>query len=165
MKNLFKKNKRIVVCLLISLGIGFMSCKDNMSSIEYNSLLTQKENLNSQIVEMDNQITQNKNEVNKLETKKSQLDKIAREAAAEAEKIAKIEAEKLAKIEAEEATRVSQENQVESQPYIVNNGGVWISQTGKKYHSNPNCSNMKTPTQVSLEDAQSLGLTPCKKCY
>lgn len=44
-------------------------------------------------------------------------------------------------------------------------GSVYIPKTGKKYHSNPNCSNMKNPTQTSLSDAKSRGYTACKKCY
>lgn len=42
---------------------------------------------------------------------------------------------------------------------------VWLSRTGTKYHSNPNCSNMKNPTQATLQQAQAQGRTPCKKCY
>lgn len=42
---------------------------------------------------------------------------------------------------------------------------VWISGSGKKYHSNPNCSNMKNPWQVTIGEAQAQGRTPCKKCY
>ena len=42
---------------------------------------------------------------------------------------------------------------------------VWIPKTGKKYHSNPNCSNMKDPSQVSIEPAKARGYTACKKCY
>lgn len=42
---------------------------------------------------------------------------------------------------------------------------VWIPRTGKKYHSNSNCSNMKQPRQVSISEAKSLGYEPCKKCY
>lgn len=42
---------------------------------------------------------------------------------------------------------------------------VWIPQTGSKYHSSSSCSNMKNPTQVTLERAIQLGYTPCKKCY
>lgn len=44
-------------------------------------------------------------------------------------------------------------------------GSVYIPKTGKKYHSNPNCSNMKNPTKTSLSDAKSRGYTACKKCY
>lgn len=42
---------------------------------------------------------------------------------------------------------------------------VWIPNTGSKYHSKASCSNMKNPSQVSIEDAQAMGYTPCKKCY
>lgn len=42
---------------------------------------------------------------------------------------------------------------------------VWISANGTKYHSNPNCSNMKNPSQVPLQDAINMGRTRCKKCY
>lgn len=42
---------------------------------------------------------------------------------------------------------------------------VWISGSGKKYHSNASCSGMKNPTKVSLSDAQAAGRTACSKCY
>ena len=42
---------------------------------------------------------------------------------------------------------------------------VWVSRTGKKYHSSPSCSNMKSPLKYSLEDAIAMGRTPCSKCY
>lgn len=42
---------------------------------------------------------------------------------------------------------------------------VYIPKTGKKYHSNPNCSNMKNPRQVSITEAKRRHYEPCKKCY
>lgn len=44
---------------------------------------------------------------------------------------------------------------------------VYIAGSGKgtKYHSNPNCSNMKNPVPISLDDAKASGYTACKKCY
>ena len=42
---------------------------------------------------------------------------------------------------------------------------VWITEKGKKYHSSPDCSNMKNPHKISLEDAIASGREPCKKCY
>lgn len=42
---------------------------------------------------------------------------------------------------------------------------VWIPQSGKKYHSKSNCSNMKNPAQVTLEEAIHQGYDPCKRCY
>lgn len=40
---------------------------------------------------------------------------------------------------------------------------VYITKTGKKYHTNPAC-NGATYYECSLEDAIAKGLTPCKKC-
>lgn len=42
---------------------------------------------------------------------------------------------------------------------------VWVSGTGKKYHSYSGCSNMKSPRQISLSEAKKQGYTPCKNCY
>ena len=42
---------------------------------------------------------------------------------------------------------------------------VWIPQSGSKYHSDPSCSNMRDPTQVTLEQAEAWDYGPCKKCY
>lgn len=41
---------------------------------------------------------------------------------------------------------------------------VWVSKTGKKYHSDSGCSGMKSPVQVSREEALRRGLAPCKRC-
>ena len=42
---------------------------------------------------------------------------------------------------------------------------VWVSSSGKKYHSDPDCSNMKNPSKITKEKAESTGRTPCSKCY
>lgn len=42
---------------------------------------------------------------------------------------------------------------------------VWIPRTGHKYHSNPYCSGMVNPSEVSLSQAQAWGYGACKKCY
>lgn len=47
----------------------------------------------------------------------------------------------------------------------ANGQTVYVSITGSKYHSNPNCSNMKNPSSMTMEEAQSKGLEACKKCY
>lgn len=46
-----------------------------------------------------------------------------------------------------------------------NSSTVWIPKTGSKYHNNPNCSNMKNPSQVTKSQAINRGYEPCKKCY
>lgn len=42
---------------------------------------------------------------------------------------------------------------------------VWIAGKGKKYHSRPGCSGMKSPIEIPLREAQGRGLSPCKRCY
>ena len=42
---------------------------------------------------------------------------------------------------------------------------VWIPATGSKYHSHASCSGMRSPRQVSVSQAISMGYSACKKCY
>ena len=42
---------------------------------------------------------------------------------------------------------------------------VWIPKTGSKYHSRSDCSNMKTPSQMPLNEAINQGYEPCKRCH
>ncbi|KEH90706.1 beta-lactamase [Clostridium novyi A str. BKT29909] len=49
---------------------------------------------------------------------------------------------------------------------VKNSRQVWLSATGSKYHSIPNCGRMNPnrATKVSIEEAQSQGYGPCSKC-
>jgi hypothetical protein len=43
---------------------------------------------------------------------------------------------------------------------------VWIpTNGGQKYHSHAGCSNMDDPEKVTQGEAESLGFSPCKRCY
>nr|DAW38148.1 MAG TPA: Protein of unknown function (DUF4236) [Caudoviricetes sp.] len=42
---------------------------------------------------------------------------------------------------------------------------VWYVDGGSRYHSRSSCSNMGNPKQITKEEAESMGLTPCKRCY
>ena len=46
-----------------------------------------------------------------------------------------------------------------------NNETVWVSENGTKYHSKPDCSNMKTASEMPKSNAETLGYSPCKRCY
>lgn len=50
-------------------------------------------------------------------------------------------------------------------PIFSDDGKVWVSHNGGKYHKNANCSNMKDPDEISLEDALVMGKTRCSKCW
>lgn len=73
--------------------------------------------------------------------------------------------DKIKKQQEETIQKANQETQSQSQTLQQNSTTVYISQTGSKYHCQPNCSNMKNPRAVSLSEAQSQGYEPCKKCY
>lgn len=42
---------------------------------------------------------------------------------------------------------------------------VWIPESGTKYHSDPDCSGMINPTEVTLEEAIAMGYEACKRCH
>ena len=53
------------------------------------------------------------------------------------------------------------------EPVDSGGGMVWLSATGSKYHSIPNCGNMNPNKayQVSRASAEAEGYEPCKKCW
>ena len=85
------------------------------------------------------------------------------------EEIAKITTEKateeIAEITTEETTEGTTEITTEENTTETDEEMVWIPKTGKKYHSNYSCGNMKNPRQVTLTEAQRRRYTACKKCY
>ena len=42
---------------------------------------------------------------------------------------------------------------------------VWITASGRKYHADPGCSNIKNASEIPLSQALERGLAPCKKCF
>ena len=56
---------------------------------------------------------------------------------------------------------IAREPQPEPQPEPVK---VWVTQSGKKYHNDPNCSNIKNAIHIPLVNAEAQGYTPCSKC-
>lgn len=61
---------------------------------------------------------------------------------------------------------VAKDNNVATSTTNQNEGMVWVANSkAKVYHSSKSCSNMKSPTQMSLADAQAKGLRPCEKCH
>lgn len=62
------------------------------------------------------------------------------------------------------AAQASQETTASKEDTAPKSSVVWLSKTGKKYHRNPNCGNMKNPIEATLEEALSQGRTPCSKC-
>lgn len=107
----------------------------------------------------DGTIRSNNIDISVIDTERIEAEKKAQEEAAakaEAEKKAQEEAERKAQEEAAAQTAT----QTETQETMV-----WVSATGSKYHSKASCSNMKSPTEITLSEAEARNLTPCSRCY
>lgn len=63
------------------------------------------------------------------------------------------------------SSQPSKQQETSSGSQTPKNEMVWIPRSGTKFHSNPGCSNMNNPTQVTRLEAESRGYEPCKKCY
>lgn len=91
-------------------------------------------------------------------------DIIAEEVSAEqtAQTEADISAEQAAQAEAERIAAEQSETQQQSQEQMV-----WISDTGSKYHSKPDCGKMdpNKAYQMSVSEAESQGYSACSKCH
>lgn len=80
------------------------------------------------------------------------------------------ESEAETELQAETETEIESETETETQKKVIEETEppeemVWISASGSRYHCKPSCSNMKNPSEVTKSYAESLNLTPCKKCY
>ncbi len=136
-------------------------------------------------VELDdiksNQVTikiEDKNTIKKKEEKKKKQQKLNEES--KKENLEQIENLNNETVETQNIDlnkqQYNQENSNNSNQYTQSNnhhdstpieGEVWVSATGSKYHSIPDCGNMNPnkANKITLSEAQSRGLEPCKKCH
>ena len=151
--------------------------------------------INKQIDELKRKEKDELEAAKKAEEEKKKQEEIAKKEAEEQAKREQEEAERIAqeqaKREQEEAERIAQE-QVNSSVYSTSASVnetvqledpgtqetytiqetpttrmVWISATGSKYHSKNDCGSMNpsNATQISLDDANARGMSPCSRCH
>ena len=60
---------------------------------------------------------------------------------------------------------INDDSKNENQFNAITDATVWITKSGSKYHNKPDCSNMKSATEIKYNEAVSKGLEPCKRCY
>ena len=150
--------------------------------------------INKQIDELKQKEKDELEAAKKAEEEKKKQEEIAKKEEEERkrqEEIAKKEAEEQAKREKEEAERIAQEqanssvysasvstnetvqseNPETQETYVAQETPatrmVWISATGSKYHSKNDCGSMNpsNATQISLDDANARGMSPCSRCH
>ena len=125
--------------------------------------------LNINVIDQE-RIAQEKAEEERLAQQKAEEERIAQEQAQkEAEQQAQNAGSQTGTTQNSQSNSTTSNNsasqEITSQQPVTQT--VWIASSGNgtKYHSNPNCSNMKNPIELSIEDAEAKGYTPCKKCY
>ena len=114
-----------------------------------------------------NGITSNKVIINVEDKEAIALaEKEAEEKAAEAQKQAEEEATAQAAAEQAEQERIAAETAAAQTAEQPQEQMVWISESGTKYHSKPNCGRMNPDkaTQIPLSEAQK-HYEPCSKCF
>ena len=151
--------------------------------------------INKQIDELKQKEKDELEAAKKAEEEKKKQEEIAKKEAEEQAKREQEETERIAqeqaKREQEEAERIAQEQANSSvystsasvnetvqsedpgtqETYAVQETPttrmVWISATGSKYHSKNDCGSMNpsNATQISLDDANARGMSPCSRCH
>ena len=151
--------------------------------------------INKQIDELKQKEKDELEAAKKAEEEKKKQEEIAKKEAEEQAKREQEEAERIAqeqaKREQEEAERIAQEQANSSvystsasvnktvqsedpgtqETYTVQETPTtrmaWISATGSKYHSKNDCGSMNpsNATQISLDDANARGMSPCSRCH
>lgn len=123
--------------------------------------------LDSQYNELSGLAQENYKELynNSINDRNSSKERIAKEEE-EAKRIEQ-ERQEQEKIAQEQAKVVQEQQSQEVYQEDTQTQMVWKSQTGKKYHSVPDCGNMNpnNATQIPLSSAQSQGLGKCSKCW
>lgn len=108
------------------------------------------------------------------EAKKQAEEEAKRQAEEEAKRKAEEEAQKQAELETQQQTEVttqqeeisSEDNSNNSSSETTSNSStmVWVDDTAKRYHNKNGCG-MDNAYQVTLEEAEAMGKTPCGRCY
>lgn len=98
------------------------------------------------------------------EQQRLEQERIAQEQAAAQQAEQERIAQEQAAAQQAEQQRIAQE---QAAAQAAQTSYVWLSATGSKYHSIPNCGRMNPANarQVTLAEAQQLGIEPCKNCH
>lgn len=125
-------------------------------------------------------VTSNAITVTVIDSARIEAEKQAEEEARRREEAERQKAQEEARRQAEaaakaEAAQQAQQEQAASQRTPASGGNaqtpvqasVYIAASGNgtKYHSDPHCSRMNGVIEMSVEEVQAMGYTPCKKCY
>lgn len=134
---------------------------------QYEAIEQQLDEQNSEIDNLKDENSKKQDQIDNLKNKNSDLKKRVNTLKSEKKKL-KTENASL-KTEAEEASSSSDESGRGGMPAPSDSQGtmVWLSETGSKYHSIPDCGRMNPDKawQVSESEAEAEGYGRCSKCF
>lgn len=133
-------------------------CENNIAELEYvdgvATIIFKEEGTATLFFTANDSVTSNSTTITVIDKEAEAERKAAEE---EAQRLAEEEAQRKAE---EEAAALAAQQTQEPQEEMV-----WVSNSGGRYHSRPGCSGMENPTEVTISEAQSRGLTACQKCH
>lgn len=153
-----KKFSSMIMALLIAFTSSFISCSDTSKAQEEKIKVEQQAKIEEEA---------------KVKAEEEARIKAEEEAKAKVEEEDRIKAQEEAKAKAE-AEKKTQQQTTKSSNNSSSNGinnetkvgqTVYLTATGKKYHSKAKCGNTKTSWQTDINDAKSQGYTACSKCF
>ena len=127
------------------------------------------------IIDPSDAVTSNAITVTVIDSARIEAEKQAEEEARRREEAERQKAQEAEAAAQAEAAQQAQQEQAASQRTPASGGNaqtpvqasVYIAASGNgtKYHSDPHCSRMNGVIEMSVDEAQAMGYTPCKKCY
>lgn len=185
------------VVFLITTGIFWSNSEENSKSyaavqkqydelkLKYGSVEKQFNEQKDEIETLKSENSEQQDQIESLEDKNSDLKEQVNTLKSEKKKLKTENASLKTKVENASSTSSSTNNSSSSSSNNGSHGGmpassyssdsssdseetmVWLSETGEKYHSKPNCGRMNPDKarQVTESDAESMGYGRCHNCF
>ncbi len=186
-----KKRKKIsipmILCVVFLITTGIFWSNSEKNSKSYAAVQKQYDELKSEYDSIEQQFNEQEDEIESLEDKNSDLKEKVNTLKSEKKKLKTENASLKTKAKKASSTSSSTNNSSSSSSSSDSHGGgrrpgyysnsdsssdseetmVWLSETGSKYHSIPDCGRMNPDKarQVTESDAESMGYGRCSKCF
>ena len=159
--------KRVVMGVIIFIGLMLFPCSAKAATLQETLALWQQ--AQSQATALQNIVAQfngialtDPNQIATLESIKQQATIYQNQADALYQQVQLLYSQQL-----QSQTKIQSTSVTQTAPTVQTTGMVWLSRTGSKYHSFPNCSGMNSSNafQVTLQEALDLGKKRCNNCW
>ncbi|MDK0787077.1 hypothetical protein P5E98_06095 [Clostridium perfringens] len=170
-----KKRKAFVIVALIGMIFGFTVLgtpqKDiNKLKAEKTTVLAKIDSSKEELSTLNKDISDLKEKINQLNDEKQRQAKIEKQEQEEANSISQSSSNNSSKKSTSNNSSNAKSDSYNSdnpQPSKPVGEMVYITATGKKYHRKNKCGNTNPArtSYIPLSEAESMGYTPCSKCY